>query len=72
MSSTQVGRRMNYLQVNEKRHCIGEKGNRETRVANSFIVADYGRKIAQGQWSFLGLGSEKKWYGTDVYKPNGK
>ena len=22
-------------------------------------------------WSFLGLGSEKKWYGTHVHKPNG-
>ena len=43
-----------------------EKGNREVCVANSFMVADYARKFAQGHWSFLGLGSEKKRYGTDV------
>ena len=39
---------------------------------NSFDVADYARKFAQGHWSFLGPGSEKKWYGTHVYKPNGE
>ena len=28
--------------------------------------------IAHGHWSFLGPGSEKQWYGTHMYKPNGK
>ena len=28
--------------------------------------------IAHGHWSFHGPGSEKKWYGTHTYKPNGK
>ena len=50
---------------------VGEKGNRETCVANSLIDADYARKFAQGHWSFLGPGSEKRWCGTHVYKPNG-
>ena len=49
-----------------------EKGKRETCVANSVIVADCARKFAEGHWSFLGPGSENKWYGTHVYKPNGK
>ena len=25
----------------------------------------------QGHWLFLGLGSEKKWFGTHVNKPDG-
>ena len=49
-----------------------EKGNRETCVANSLIVANYARKFAQGHLSFLGPGSEKKWYGTHVYEPDGE
>ena len=50
----------------------GEKGNRETCVANSLLVAENARKFAQGHWSFLGPGSEKKWCGTHVFKPNGE
>ena len=36
------------------------------------MVSDYARKIAQRRWSFLGSGSEKKWYGTHVFKSNGE
>ena len=50
----------------------GEKGNRETCIANSFMVSEYARKFAQGHWSFLGPGTEKKWYGTHENKPNGE
>ena len=34
-------------------------------------VADYARRFPRGQWSFLGPGSEKKWYGTYSDKPDG-
>ena len=50
----------------------GEKGNREACVANSLMVSECARKLAQGHWSFLGSGSEKKWYGTHIFKPNGE
>ena len=40
-------------------------------IANSLNVAEYARKFAQGHWSFLGPGSEKKRYGTHD-KPNGE
>ena len=51
----------------------GEKGNEDLCIANSQIVAEYARRVAHGHWwSFLGLGSEKKWYGTHTCKPNGK
>ena len=49
-----------------------EKGDEELCIANSQIVADYARRFAHGHWSFLGLGSEKKWYGTHTKNPDGK
>ena len=48
------------------------KKNEEWCIANSQIVADYWRRFAQGHWSFLGPGSQKKWHGTHTYKPKGK
>ena len=48
----------------------GEK--KETCVANPKTVSGYARRVAHGHWSFLGPGSEKKWYGTHTYKPNGE
>ena len=48
--------------------------NKETKLCNenSKTVAAHARRFAHGHWSFLGLGSQKKWYGTHTYKPNGK
>ena len=50
----------------------GEKGNKEFRIGNSKIVPGDARRFAHGHWSFLGSGSEKRWYGTHTYIPNGK
>ena len=47
-----------------------EKGNTERCDYNSQTVANYARKFPR-DWSFLGPGSEKKWYGTYTHKPNG-
>ena len=41
-----------------------EKGNTEGCEYNSKTIADYARKFPCGRWSFLGPGSEKKWYGN--------
>ena len=41
----------------------GEKRNTERCEYNSKTIADYARKFPRGRWSFLGPGSEKKWYG---------
>ena len=49
----------------------GEKGNTERCEYNSQTVAEYARRFPRGQWSFLGVGSEKKWYGTYSDKPDG-
>ena len=36
------------------------------------MVRDYAKKCPLGHWSFLGLGEEEKWYGTQKYKPEGQ
>ena len=48
-------------------------GNEETktivlRIASAHSVTEYARRFTRGRWPFLGLGSEKKWYGTHVSK----
>ena len=48
-----------------------EKENAEKCESNSLEVADYGRRFPRSYWSFLGLASEKKWYGTHSDKPDG-
>ena len=42
---------------------------RVLRIPN--FVTEYVKRFEHGHWSFLGLGSEKKCYGTPMYKPNG-
>ena len=32
-------------------------------------VKNYAKRFSQGHWTFLGLGDEKKWYGTLPYTP---
>ena len=41
-----------------------ERWNTEKCEKNSVTVANYARRFPLGRWSFLGPGSEKKWYGT--------
>ena len=40
------------------------KRNEEKCKSNACEVANYARRFPRGDWSFLGPGSEKKWYGT--------
>ena len=49
----------------------GEKGNTERCEYNAQTVAEYARTFPRGHWSFLGPGSEKKWYGAYTDKPDG-
>ena len=48
-----------------------ERGNTEKCIMNSVAVANYARRFLLGRWSFLGPGSEKKWFGTYSDKPDG-
>ena len=50
--------------------CDG-KGNKEECVANAKVVTILARRFGIGQWSFIGPGSEKKWYSMEENSPQG-
>ena len=47
------------------------EGKDEICENSSKAIIQYARRFPRGQWSFLGLGSEKKWHGTYDHKPDG-
>ena len=50
--------------------CDG-KDNKEECVANAKVVTILTKKFGIGQWSFIGPGSEKKWYSMEEDSPQG-
>ena len=46
-------------------------GNDEICSNNLERIKQYAQRFPRGRWSFLGPGSEKKWYGTYDRKPDG-
>ena len=48
-----------------------KKDNEEECVANVKVVSIYAKKFGVGQWSFIGAGSEKKWYSMEENSPQG-
>ena len=50
----------------------GKRGNKEDCFANALRDTEYDRRFTRGHWSFLGPGSEKKWYETHVNEPDGE
>ena len=46
-----------------------KKGNEEECVANAEVVSILARKFGIGKWSFIGPGSEKKWYSMKEDSP---
>ena len=42
-----------------------KKGNKEECLKNADFVATFARRFGIGQWSFIGPGSEKKWYPSE-------
>ena len=49
----------------------GTKDNEKECLAHSKVVSLYVRKFGTGQWSFIGPGSEKKWYSIKEDSPQG-
>ena len=45
-----------------------KKGNEEECLANAKVVSILAKKFGIGQWSFIGPGSEKKWYSMEEKK----
>ena len=48
-----------------------KKDNEEECVANAKVVSIFARKFGIGQWSFIGPGSENKWYSMEENSPQG-
>ena len=49
----------------------GTKDNEKECVANAKVVSLYAKKFGIGQLSFIGPGSEKKWYSMEENSPQG-
>ena len=47
------------------------KGNKEEFLANARVVKVLAKRFGVGQWSFIGPGSEKKWYSGEETSPQG-
>ena len=48
-----------------------KKDNEQECLANAKVVSILARKFGIGQWSFIGPGSEKKWYSMEENSPQG-
>ena len=49
----------------------GSRDNEEESLLNAKLVSLYAKRFGKGQWSFVGLGSEKKWYPIKEDSPQG-
>ena len=63
--------RQDHLHVNVSTILHGKQKEMKNYVKKSKRVEEYARRFPRGHWSFLGPGSEKKWYATYNSKPNG-
>ena len=50
----------------------GSKDNKKECVSNAQLVSLYAKRFGAGQWSFLGPGSENKWYSISEDSPQGE
>ena len=63
--------RQDHLHVNAQRHCMGRTKKHRKVWKKSVTVANCARRFPRGLWSFLGPGTEKKWYGNYSDIPDG-
>ena len=63
-------RRILFMSMFNDISCDG-KGNEEQCVANVKVVSIFAKKFGIGQWSFIGLGSQKKWSSMEEDIPRG-
>ena len=49
----------------------GTRDNEQECLAHARVVSLYARRFGIGQWSFIGPGSEKKWYSIKEDIPQG-
>ena len=63
---------MDHLHVDVQRHLMGAKDNEQECELSAHLVSICAKKFSPRKWSFLGPGSEKKWYSTHESKPQGE
>ena len=63
-------RRITFMTMFNDISC-GTKDNETECLANAQLVSLYARRFGKGQWSFIGPGSEKKWYFISEDSPQG-
>ena len=51
---------------------LGSRDNEEECESNARLVSLHAKRFGTGQWSSLGLGSEKKWYSICEDSPQGE
>ena len=51
---------------------ISSQDNEQECELSAQLVSMYAKRFSPGRWSFLLPGSEKKWYSTHEYKPQGE
>ena len=57
--------------VNVQWHFLWIKRQRKECLANDKLVLLFAKRFGKGQWSFIGPGSEKKWYCISEDSPQG-
>ena len=50
----------------------GSRDNEKECGLNARLVSQYAKRFGKGQWSFIGPGSEKKWYSISDDSPHGE
>ena len=50
----------------------GSRDNEKECESNARLVSQYAKRFGTGQWSFVGPGSEKKWYSISEDSPQGE
>ena len=50
----------------------GSEENERECIANATLAAVFAKRFPAGRWSFLGRGSEKKWYYSYIDRPQGE
>ena len=64
--------RPDHLHDNVQRHRLDKKRQWWNLYFEFRNAKEYAKRFSQGHWTFLGLGDEKKWYGTLPYTLVGK
>ena len=67
-----TNQRTNYLHVDVQRHHMEIWRQWTGMQCQRHVWSIFAKRCPAGRWSFLGHGSEKKWYSTSIERPRGE